>query len=724
MKKLSLLVVVLLASFIFLIFSCTELLSLKEPSILVNLPGGRFVVDTENVTIEYYKVGIYNNKGYSDSKKGKPGETVAFYDLPIGNYFVYSEAYDDSGECVAYANQTAEVKPVVPADVSLVLTWNKLTKEAIKEGTVKFEVTPPTKTSYAIGDIFDSTGLKVEAVFDNDYRQNIPAKIQNDGDTTSQSICYEISSDAIIPDEEGNSIISVSKTNDVTINDDVTIRINWEYIDSDGEPFSSEIEIDNAFTLTINVPTPKVINVTKDQPKDSSATITIETEYTDDLDLQSSYVQTYQWYRVGEDEPLQEGTALSIGSPCYTGVTSRTLEISFANEDKNSYQYYCKVTNTNDRINGKKTASAKSETVTIKVDVPAFEYEFREYAILLPEGTEGTAATDGIYVEFGDWPQTIKADSVVVDETVTMVRGAHTYYKGSDGYWYAKVLENARSSSNTYSDGTTTKTASAKSYRYFKVEPIKWRVLNSNYASTGEAFLAAENILTAGINFYDAVSDRNLGDITIKANNYKYSNIRAWLNGINNQFVTDSGTSNDYTIDHTGKGFLQTAFSEGSQEIILDTVVDNSAESTNPATKSTAFNDGANDYACENTTDKIFLLSLKEVTTTDYGFTEYDNLDDGSSRDRSPVDFAWANYFHIDSSDENIEKWLLRSPYYSSYVAPLCVANNGSVCYTEYTDGVETLSPHSEEWVNLCNDRGIVPALKISSTDIEPKGQE
>ena len=237
MKKLSLLVVVLLASFVFVIFSCTEFLSVKEPSVLVNLPSGRFVVDTTNVTIEYYEVGIYNNKGYSDSKKGKPGETVAFYGVPIGTYFVYVKSYDGRGECVAYANQTAEVKPVAPAVVTLNLTWNKLTEEAIKNGTVKFEVTPPKKIIYNHGETFDSTGLKVEAVFNNDYRQNIPAAILNDDGTISQSIYYSFEpglNHGDVLDDYGSS--------------EVGICIQW--LTEDENNYANHY-ISPAFTLTI-----------------------------------------------------------------------------------------------------------------------------------------------------------------------------------------------------------------------------------------------------------------------------------------------------------------------------------------------------------------------------------------------------------------------------------------------------------------------------------------
>lgn len=52
-------------------------------------------------------------------------------------------------------------------------------------------------------------------------------------------------------------------------------------------------------------------------------------------------------------------------------------------------------------------------------------------------------------------------------------------------------------------------------------------------------------------------------------------------------------------IEAKGQGFLQSAFNEEEQKLILTTTVDNRVS--------------GNKYACENTRDKIFLLSLEDV---------------------------------------------------------------------------------------------------------------
>ena len=258
----------------------------------------------------------------------------------------------------------------------------------------------------------------------------------------------------------------------------------------------------------------------------------------------------------------------------------------------------------------------------------------------LPEGTVGTAGTEATYCIFGDWPQTVKTESITVDETKSVTMGGMTYYLGSDNNYYAKCTENAYGSNYTYSDGTAVAQSNSNSEKYFKVEPIKWRVLNPN--ASGNKILVAESILTANP-YYGSHDVRELNEATINSTNYKYSNIRAYLNGSKNQFVTDGGTATEYDVDWSGKGFLQTAFTQSGQTLIASTTVDNSAKTTNPASNASQYNNGVNDYICENTVDKIFLLSEEEATTTDYGFNSNPNTQD-TSRMRSATDFAKANH--------------------------------------------------------------------------------
>ena len=310
-------------------------------------------------------------------------------------------------------------------------------------------------------------------------------------------------------------------------------------------------------------------------------------------------------------------------------------------------------------------------------------YQFHSTVTYLAAGTNGSAGTGATYCIFGDWPQTIKKGSVTVDETKSVTMGSMTYYLGSDGNYYAKCTENACDTGYTYSDGTTVAQASANSTKYFRVEPIKWRVLNPG--ASGNKILVAESILTANIPYNDYTFNRTLNETTIYANNYKYSSIRAYLNGTKNQFVTDGGTAG-FDVDWTGKGFLQTAFTSSAQSLIATITVDNSAASTNPASNASQWNSGTNNHACENTSDKIFLLSEKEATTNDYGFTEYYQYEEENSRIKVTTDYAKANYAYQDATAGYGGWWWLRSPGYGDSYHARSIRYNGDADDLNYVD--------------------------------------
>ena len=315
----------------------------------------------------------------------------------------------------------------------------------------------------------------------------------------------------------------------------------------------------------------------------------------------------------------------------------------------------------------------------------------------------GTKTIDGTayqLVKFGDFPQTIAASEINYSSSEVY----NGWYLGSDGYFYEKCRENAYAADYTYSDGTTCAQWSANSEKYFKVEPIEWRVLTSDYNSTGKKLILAENLLTANVSYYNYASypsTRAIDGSTIQPNNYKYSQIRVYLNGLT--YYDDSNTVKD---SYENNGFLQKAFTKSAQKLIFDTEVDNSARSTNPDANSTLWNSGTNDNACDNTTDQIFLLSEQEVTTSNYGFAACDvfigdsNGTTESSRVRYATDYARANYTFQDTSNGNAGSWWTRSPYFSLSSNALRIGPAGSA--DKYND-------------IIYNFRGICPALCLSN---------
>ena len=327
------------------------------------------------------------------------------------------------------------------------------------------------------------------------------------------------------------------------------------------------------------------------------------------------------------------------------------------------------------------TEGDNAVTATFTVDVAS--YQFTETVQDVDSSYTGTMS-GGTYKKFGDWPQTIKAADVIVEETKSRQMGMFTYYFGSDGNYYVKAAEKAYGSGSAYKYSNKNQVKQGgTSTQWFKVEPIVWRVLTEDYKVPGEneepqstkkALLLAENILTGGIQWDDS------------KNNYMESNIRKWLNG------NSSGTFESYY--NGDAGFLQTAFTPGAQGLITSTSVDNSARSTNPDSNGELLN---SPFACGDTEDKIFLLSEQEASTEGYGFAAYDVW--GKTRIRVTTDYAKATGAYQDSEAGYGGEWWLRSPRYSpDYV----VYDIPSIGFAGGSSNVDF------------NDLGVVPALSIS----------
>lgn len=204
---------------------------------------------------------------------------------------------------------------------------------------------------------------------------------------------------------------------------------------------------------------------------------------------------------------------------------------------------------------------------------------------------------------FGTYPQTIKADNVTITDTTN----ENGYFLGSDGEWYAKVVASPDDSSYEFSNKTSV--TSGSTY-YFKVEPIKWRILSTD----GDTALILCDSIIAN-HRYDNDS-----------NNYMDSEIRQWLN----------------------EQFYKTAFTDMQMEIILTTTVDNSGASAGSSN---------NSYACEDTEDKVFLLSYKEATNSTYGFNT-------EARKMLTSDYSRATGSYMVRRQDyyGIGCWWLRSP--------------------------------------------------------------
>lgn len=308
--------------------------------------------------------------------------------------------------------------------------------------------------------------------------------------------------------------------------------------------------------------------------------------------------------------------------------------------------------------NSSQSATAKNLSAEKSNESFAFHNEIE----ILEAGTDGSAGKNARYVYFGDWPQTIKNADVTIDESKKIKVGSFTYYLGSDKNYYAKNLEDGYSPDVKYSNGEAPVSDSEKKESFFKVEPIKWRVLTMNYKNSGNALLLAENIIAAGVPYFDYNEDNKTrsidGEEKVFQNNYKYSQVRAFLNGLD--YVDEQ---NKKSSAYTDVGFLQSAFTKKALPKIMDTLIDNSGAS---AADSAGLLDTNPKFACMDTTDKVFLLSEKEVTDENLGFESYEIYGETNSRIRKATDFAKSAraYENIDEEAKLGGWWWLRSPAY------------------------------------------------------------
>ena len=284
---------------------------------------------------------------------------------------------------------------------------------------------------------------------------------------------------------------------------------------------------------------------------------------------------------------------------------------------------------------------------------------------------------EGNKIYFGTYPQTLVGDADI-KEALNELAGAlpnaengqkwtdYGYYisnKASSYMWYIDIEHNGEMYRGVYYTSyrpNDTSKASSNNHQekngytsgqiyWFKYEVISWTVLTEE---NGTALLLCDMIIDSQSYHH---TPEQTGDAY--ANNYEYSDIRAWLNDV----------------------FYNTAFDDLQKSIIVNTLVDNSSVS--------------NKYACNDTNDNVFLLSKEEITNSSYGFL--DNAGYDTAREKAPTDYSVVQ-------GANVQKrgtcgWILRTPDTSSYYV-ITVDSSGSAYYSD----------------RVCSTAyGIVPAIMI-----------
>lgn len=323
---------------------------------------------------------------------------------------------------------------------------------------------------------------------------------------------------------------------------------------------------------------------------------------------------------------------------------------------------------------------------------------------------------EGDYIYFGYWPQTLERDENVVAK-LNEIAGKPPLprdkenpfnwesHEGTTYMWQKIVIYNGTKylgvQMNDYrASGVYSLTSYIMKNGYFtfevywfKYEPIKWRILttsgNSAYIMSDialDSFSIQPNRKSENRDglFADYNNSTGVPDGTY-ANNWEYCFLRGWLN----------------------ETFYNEVFNNLQKEIIKNTRLDNTARSCNPNDNPKYYgygeNAGKNKFAdqCKVTDDKIFLLSLRDITTTAYGFNK-DVLAEDSARNLKASDFAKLHGAPMNTNDKKYVTWYTRSP------APA----NGNQGYATFV-----LDRHAKgaiDSIDLVPDGGVVPALWIT----------
>jgi uncharacterized repeat protein (TIGR02543 family) len=290
--------------------------------------------------------------------------------------------------------------------------------------------------------------------------------------------------------------------------------------------------------------------------------------------------------------------------------------------------------------------------------------------------------TDGQYILFGEYPQSLVSDNGLAEELATQAGILPTatnsgswlsydyYISGSnstDFMWYIDIQHNGNKYRGvyfvsyrpyyTYNDSNTYQDDNGyyiQNIYWFEYQPIKWRILKEE---NGKALLVAELILDSQDYNYTS-SSSSINGYNTYANNYAYSSIRGWLNS----------------------EFYNTAFNELEKALISLTMVDNGLPTTGY---------DVNPYICQDTQDNIFLLSYADATNSEY-FTS------DTSRQKRTSDYAQSQGAYTSSGTG---WWWLRSPDNNDRDDARDIRSNG------YADGSSNVNS---------TRHGVVPALVIS----------
>ena len=315
---------------------------------------------------------------------------------------------------------------------------------------------------------------------------------------------------------------------------------------------------------------------------------------------------TAQW--LGDKQNLMISTDSSMGSVSILGEGRASEEITVVANPNSDCMFKGWYSSDGDLL-----ANTNEYTFIMPLSDLTLEAKFitqKEYQESL--GIEPVIDSANKTLTYGLYPQKHVSDSKIIASLNALTVSEKNGWYLLNGEYYAKIF--IGESKNSFDDGTLF----TKDTHWFKCEPISWKIL----LEKNGAYSLVSSLLLDAHRFDDG------------SNNYENSEIREWLND----------------------DFYNTAFSL-SDSLIEPIWVDNSALTTDS---------NSNSYSCNNTYDKVYLLSFQEYENTSY----FANND---ARTCLITDWANANGSGFDTAYTRVNKWgfyWTRSPVsiWSDYV--------------------------------------------------------
>lgn len=183
------------------------------------------------------------------------------------------------------------------------------------------------------------------------------------------------------------------------------------------------------------------------------------------------------------------------------------------------------------------------------------------------------------YVLFGKYPQTLVSDSELLLELENKVSNGEIAEDVDSGWYnykgvsYSGVVAKTHPMMESYNKFINGSDIVNEKLYFFKVEPIKWNILQKNNGS----YLLTTNFLIDNLKFNEKNLNETVDGETILANSWSHSDLRNWLN-------------NDFTL----MAFGNSSYVEQYSHLVNNKTV----------------------------SDKVSVLSLEDVNNSSFGFTD------------------------------------------------------------------------------------------------------